>query len=327
MARLKWLIIPIFLIFVMSHNAGAISTNLVFDDIIVKGSSLTPTVSCNINNAAALISYSWCYTNNDTVLVNTLNDIHTTDSFTVDSGDYIEFDLVVRTDTEYDVVGSYYLEDVNIYTPSGMRLVSRDMVINSTFYDNTVIDGTTTNDGNYYYHVYRYVYRYVGNETTSVQLGLRQQSAARGFVKFVGPGVRFRLANVVVYQGISSSESAQDREENATQEQSENAESAADTSSDDVSSATQNLASAMGSIVSTIKDTPASDCNISISTTGSSAGFTSAIGALNLCSGVPSNILNTIRGLAALVIVPYVLYAAYSITVKMYRTFTEVQNT
>lgn len=326
MARLKWLIIPIFLIFVMSHNAGAISTNLVFDDIIVKGSSLTPTVACNIDNAAAIVQYSWCYTNTSTN-EHVLNDIRTSDSFTVETGDYIEFDLVIRSLDSFPSNGGYHIEDVNIYVPTGMRLVNREEIINTTFYGQIFGGGDILDGGNYYFHAYRYVYRYVGNNTTSVQLGLRQQSAARGLVQYYDYRTYFRLANVVVYQGISSSESAQDREENATQEQSENAESAADTSSDDVSSATQNLASAMGSIVSTIKDTPASDCNISISTTGSSAGFTSAIGALNLCSGVPSNILNTIRGLAALVIVPYVLYAAYSITVKMYRTFTEVQNT
>lgn len=288
---------------ILSNNVGAISTNLSFDDIIVKGSSLTPTVACNINGAAALIQYSWCY-HNGTNIINTLNDIHTVDSFVVDSGDYIEFDLVIRTDTEVGTLGSYYLEDVNIYVPSGMRLVSRDMVINSTFGYDSIVDGSTSSNESFFYHVYRYVFRYVGNETTNIQLGLRQQSASRGYVKFIGNTVYFRLANVVVYEGVTSSQSQDQKNEiNETNNAVDNSETSGDQASSDATTATSSLLSVIGGFVNVITSASPSNCVIDapLNTAFSNDRFNVDLCALNLPSGITA--LTSI--IAIMIIVPF----------------------
>lgn len=116
------------------------------------------------------------------------------------------------------------------------------------------------------------------------------------------------------------------QQEAAGQTQSDAGDTAADNSEQAVDNATQSLFSAMGTVVSALRDTPASDCLITVSSVGSSQVFTSAIGQLNVCS-VPSGILAIVQGLAALVIVPMVLMACYSLLHKIYNAFKEVQDT
>lgn len=309
---------------IFSNKVSAISTNLSFDDIIVKGSSLTPTIECSINGSSAIVQYSWCYSSSSGS--NLLNNIHTTAYFDVEKNDYIEFDLVIRTLDSFSSGGGYFLEDVNNFAPSGFRLVDRQQIIDTTLYSNifSVTNGTGENlvNGNYLFHAYRYVFRYVG-DGSSVQLGLNQQSASRGFVRYSGQ-LYFRLANVVVYEGITSSQSQDQKNEiNETNNAVEDSQNAGDSSQSDTDNTTQSLMTAGANIIGALTSAPATDCNINVSTTGNSSSFTGAIGSLNLCSDVPSSVLTLVQGMVALVFTPLVLYYVYHILTLIYAQFKE----
>lgn len=121
-------------------------------------------------------------------------------------------------------------------------------------------------------------------------------------------------------QAQDTADAINDSQQAAGEEQAEAAQDAADDSQDSVDGATQSLFSAIGSVITAIKDTNATDCNINITTTQ----YT--VGNVNLCQA-PEGILTMIQALAALVIVPMVLMACYSLLHKMYNAFKEVQDT
>lgn len=308
-------------VFLMSHiifsnNVGAISTNLSFDDIIVKGSSLTPTIECSINGSSAIVQYSWCYSSSSGS--NLLNNIHTTAYFDVEKNDYIEFDLVIRSLDTFSASGGYFLEDVNNFAPSGFRLVDRQQIIDTTLYSNifSVTNGTGENlvNGNYLFHAYRYVFRYVG-DGSSVQLGLNQQSASRGFVRYSGQ-LYFRLANVVVYEGITSSQSQDQKNEiNATNDSVQQSETEGASSQSDAQTGTASLISTIGSAVSAITSASPTNCLIN----GNMGNFD--MGQIDLCSNPVPAFVQIISSLILILITVPLCIVMFNRFIGLFRSF------
>lgn len=308
-------------VFLMSHiifsnNVGAISTNLSFDDIIVKGSSLTPTIECSVNGSAAIVQYSWCYSSSSGS--NLLNNIHTTAYFDVEKNDYIEFDLVIRTLDSFSSGGGYFLEDVNNFAPSGFRLVDRQQIIDTTLYSNifSVTNGTGENlvNGNYLFHAYRYVFRYVG-DGSSVQLGLNQQSASRGFVRYSGQ-LYFRLANVVVYEGITSSQSQDQKNEiNETNNAVEDSQNAGNSSTSDAQQGTASLISTIGSAVTAISSASPTNCLIN----GNMGNFD--MGQIDLCSNPVPPFVQIISSLILILITVPLCIVMFNRFIGLFRSF------
>lgn len=322
MARLKWLIIPLFVVFLMSHNAGAVSTVIDLNSYELKY-SYNGTQDCGYTDASLDVTSTWyCYlATNDQSLFR----ISSSQSFELEKGDIIEFYFIVSSNQNVALIYNDFIQPIN--STSGANVVDIQLMDNSSFH--VYGESSLIPSGYYFNKIYKITMIQNTNRTTPIGLGNnRNVSLYRVNVDGGFPSnfrVSLSIRNGQIWRYVGSQENKE--QEQATQEQSEAGDSAADSSTDAVEGATQNLFSAMGSIVSAVKDTPATNCLIDITTTGNSSAFTSAIGSINLCADVPSNILNTVRGLAALVIVPAVLYACYSICIKMYRTFTEVQNT
>lgn len=337
MARLKWLIIPVFVVFLMSHNAGAVSqTYYLKNGIYAYG---IPAITGNQGGSTVDPSSGEQFNLLNNIYILPANRIWYSSKFYFNS-EHTRLDLSEYTD--YTFTFSYCSSSSQHFVPT-----SNDYFRLTDYYEfeadiQTTLKGNIDNDFNITLDQYTVdKCRNVllkGKVQTSNESGFQLGTTNNGsFSRIFGFDYTYNVGStiplyiisptVVFYTDVNEADEALEKERQETQEQSDAGDSAADSSTDAVEGATQNLFSAMGSIVSAVKDTPATNCLIDITTTGNSSAFTSAIGSINLCADVPSNILNTVRGLAALVIVPAVLYACYSICIKMYRTFTEVQNT
>lgn len=117
-----------------------------------------------------------------------------------------------------------------------------------------------------------------------------------------------------------NAEAVADEQEQRTQDEVDQSELDAQDSQDDVDQATASLLAVGGQVVGVITSTPASNCNIPMNF----AHFN--VGVVNVCSNVPAEVLNIVRGVSALVFVPIIVnYAIYLVNklVYLYRSFQE----
>ena len=109
-----------------------------------------------------------------------------------------------------------------------------------------------------------------------------------------------------------------DEVEDRTQDVVDQSEQDSQNSQDDVDQATASLLAVGGQVVGVIVNTPASNCQIPIRFRWYNMGI------VNLCSDMPSAVLDIIRGVSALVFIPVIVnYALYLIhkLVYLYRSF------
>lgn len=115
-----------------------------------------------------------------------------------------------------------------------------------------------------------------------------------------------------------NAEAMADEEEQRTQDVVDQAEQDAQDSQDDVDQATASLLAVGGQVVNVIINTAATNCNLPMKFTHYDMGV------VNLCSGMPTNVLDIIRGVSALVFIPVIVnYALYLVNklVSLYRSF------
>ena len=109
-----------------------------------------------------------------------------------------------------------------------------------------------------------------------------------------------------------------DEEEQRTQDVVDQSEQDSQDSQDEVDQATASLLAVGGQVVNVIINTAATNCNLPMKFTHYDMGV------VNLCSDMPSNVLDIIRGVSALVFIPVIVnYALYLVNklVSLYRSF------
>lgn len=109
-----------------------------------------------------------------------------------------------------------------------------------------------------------------------------------------------------------------DEEEERTQDVVDQSEQDSQDSQDEVDQATASLLAVGGQVVNVIINTAATNCNLPMKFTHYDMGV------VNLCSGMPTNVLDIIRGVSALVFIPVIVnYALYLVNklVSLYRSF------
>lgn len=118
----------------------------------------------------------------------------------------------------------------------------------------------------------------------------------------------------------SIADAINDGERDATQDSVDQSEQDSQDSQDDVDQTTSSLLAVGSQVVGVITNTAASNCNITMNF----AHFN--VGVVNVCSNVPEEVLNIVRGVSALVFVPIIVnYAIYLVNklVYLYRSFQE----
>lgn len=311
MKRLLYIFIPVLAVLLMSHNTFA------------TGNKFTPT-TCYHTTAGNNYCQNYPLYTGDTVDIISISRANNTDLSNTTNGEHYLWALSVRA--YGNVPANFSINLANGYPDMATvdNIWQSCNTANQLTTCNILVDGTLMR--------WNWNIQLAGQVTA---FGTIYELDSLYFSTDIGTDIQIlnRLTRIQQYLENNPSPSAQDiadavngQQEAAGQTQSDAGDTAADNSDQAVDNATQSLFSAMGTVVSALRDTPASDCLITVSSVGSSQVFTSAIGQLNVCS-VPSGILAIVQGLAALVIVPMVLMACYSLLHKIYNAFKEVQDT
>lgn len=230
-------------------------------------------------------------------------------------GDLVEFDIIVWSDILAPNTG------VSLYFGSGVTfanflLIEVTETINDQYYHlfNDISTGALYNQ-NAYSHVYHVVGQILNDYTGDVGLYGNNNYPIFAISSTSLDTLRFRISNLATWRYVGSEDNKEVAD--ATQDAADDSENTSQSASQDASNASQNLLSAIGSVTSALTSAPATDCKIDISTRQFS------IGQVNLCSGVPQNIRNTVSTIVALVFTPIVLYYCYNIVTTLYGLFKE----
>lgn len=331
MKQLKYIFICLLAVFVMSHNTFAVNFNYnvrLYDgkpvySIVQGGHTYGNRVTGVAYNSSISITTNGSIAAYDGMLVdvpvfiynyadnNATDGIWTPDYVTCNvSCQWVGFEL--QSSNAQTIVHNY------IYVTASGTLNS--FVFRSANTNNVVFSLQSAQEELYVPIVLAYRFVDLSGSGSSPDL-----STVNTYIQYISAQLETIYAKLGAIDGsIPSADDIADAVNDAQQEageaQAEAAQDAADDSQDSVDSATTSLFSAIGTVITAIKDTNATDCVIDITT----SQYT--IGNVNLCQA-PQGILNMVQALAALVIVPMVLMAAYSLLHKMYNAFKEVQDT
>lgn len=319
--------ISICLIFVMSHNAKAITPVIELNNYSLVRSGNFST-NCEFSGTFEVASTGAC-TITPRGNVN-LNIIKTNNDIASKSGDLIHFYLFIYTNQDnlqYEpklLLHTYSTQNYSIiqydeisYSKYNEQLISYGGYINWSPNNDFSIDYETFNS---YYKIYEITLR--SDLDGSRPFGLYGPGLfSLTFNQIPGATLTFALRSFTQWRKVESQENKEVEEK--TQSAVDESAASGESSQGSVEGSTQNLMSAGASIISALSNAPATDCNINMSTSGSSSAFTGAIGSVNLCSGVPSGVLTMVQGIVALVFTPIVLYYTYSIITTIYKQFRE----
>lgn len=332
--------ISILSIFAMSHNASAADFGISFDNYTLVRSNAVPYINCQ-TNTGNITNVQTCSINSNTSGITKLNVIYlnTTQWNNVEVGDIFEFYVNLHTKENHWIQGGSF-GIISAYSTSSTttELLSVEEVsstvipftdttysTNSEFFN--LIDGFNINQFSRISKVYRVLIRVIAVPSTppyTINIGLqaRTQNSLFEYYNFGDtPAVDAHLSNFKQYRFAGSEENKEQEEK--TQEAVDDSQASGESSQSSVEGTTQSLMSAGASIVSALTSAPATDCNISVNTSGSSRLFTTAIGQLNLCSDVPQGVLTMVQSIVALVFTPIVLYFGYNVITTLYNQFKE----
>lgn len=315
-------------VLLMSYNVSAIQPVYNMNGYSIVNSASSLKMNCVINNASNVtvknVTDDWVCEYNPTTNDNVarLRRFYSTEQWAFQSGDIIEFSLIVWSSVNLSTLSGFVINFIGD-NGAGLFLLNIEQVANNVF-SNDIISitngsGGTLFNGNVFYSIYRYTFKARNDGVSSIGYPV----GAQDYFLWSGSNLSFRMYDVKQYRMTGESSSDQQNEINATNDSVQESENEGNTSQTDTDNTTQSLMTAGANIISALTSAPATDCNINISTTGSSSSFTSAIGSLNLCSDVPQGVLNLVQGMVALVFTPLVLYYVYSILTLIYAQFKE----
>lgn len=305
MAKLvKYIFIPIFFVFVMSHNAFAVDTIIDISNYDVISNAVTLNVNCKFNassldktnvgvcgglpsNPSQLPSEGWIV----------MQRFYSNNSYTFKTGDIIEFDLLVFTETSGANNTQFSMQNANIINYP-FRVLS---VKEANSFQMSDLDRYT--NGDYYdiYHIYRvyhYELIYVGPDNGSYQIGWNSGYAT--LFQYFGT-FQFRMVNYIQYRPGEMSQINNEQKE-AAEDAAADSQTSGSSSQSDAQSATSSLISVITSGIGAITSASASNCVIN-----ADMGHFD-MGSIDLCANPVPAFMQVIGSIiAALVVFPLVI--------------------
>lgn len=330
------LVIGIFIsicaIFVMSHNASAIDFVLDLDNYTLSRNDERRILDLAWNGNTSCINVNYCEVF-DSVNVSRVNLLKNGVNASYNDNSIVIWRVLVGSQLHDGYSNAISLFNQKNFTTNNDNLIflgyNQKTVDRETVYttfsvapDNTYVGNVVSSYHNftiyeYYFKVLQGGQYKIGFESTGSSI----TSDIFDLTAYNNSKIMFMNLSVQAWSPVESKENKEVEEK--TQEAVEQSAESGESSQGSVEGSTQNLMSAGASIISALSNAPATDCNINMTTSGSSSAFTGAIGSVNLCSGVPSGVLTMVQGIVALVFTPIVLYYTYSIITTIYKQFKE----
>lgn len=300
-------LIQLSFIFLMSHNAFAVDTIINLDNYETVRSAGFPKINCKFTNGAydatdvASCSASPA-SGQDTV---SLQRLYTTDSYSFEPGDIIEYDLLVYSTSQSLFAPDGFVSALGATQDYPFRVMSYKQTADNVFYDQRIgaCSGNanascTIFSSNVYYSVFHYTLLYVGPSNGSYPLG--RNSGYSVMYNWSG-NLEFKLANFVQYR--SSGETKENKEQKeAAEDAAADSQTSGSSSQNDATNATSSLISVITSGIGAITSASASNCVIN----ADMGNFD--MGSIDLCANPVPTFMQVIGSIiAALVVLPLVI--------------------
>lgn len=300
-------------IFLMSHiifchNAGAVDTIFDMSGYSVINSSASLRVNCEMQrtNSSGVVSNLTqsnvvACSQGQNLNYNILKAMYSVDEWNFRTGDILEFDLLVYTESTGT---SFSLEPNIISVAYPFRLLG--------FKSNDDFKSFDTGVTSYVmYKVYHYSMRWVGGDNVSSSIGF---PSSNNYFIFNGD-LRFRLFNVMQYRLTGEGSSDQQNEINATNESVQQSESEGASSQSDAQTGTASLISTIGSAVSAITSASPTNCLIN----GNMGNFD--MGQIDLCSNPVPAFVQIISSLILILITVPLCIVMFNRFIGLFRSF------
>lgn len=288
MAKLvKYIFIPFFLVFLMSHNASAATTVFNINDYDIVHFYPNVKVACQFtdknNNQVSFptnvdeCSYFGPFTK--------LRRFYSYNSYPVQKDDIVEFYVVNYADDTQNSLGTY-MNSVsagsNLY-----YIMDVQQVANANY--------PFTNELDTYYSVYRFTFKVISSGSWNFGF-----ISPADYFTYYGDS-HFSMYNISVFRPKSSSQINKEQEE-ATQNAADNSETSGSSSGSDSQQATSSLISIITSGIGAITSASATNCVID----GDMGNFD--MGSVDLCANPVPAFMQVIGSIiAALVVLPLVI--------------------
>lgn len=304
MAKLvKYIFIPFFFVFLMSHNASAVTTVLDMHDYDVINQEGQLRINCEFYGSPSVISNATECTSGPSGSGDQFNNaflryIRSTTQWNVKEGDILEFDVNVFSPF------SISSGQVNMSEPVGVNLyfLGGSADFTSMEYKQTVSNvyevETSILPSAIYQSVYHVTYR--ARRDGAVYIGL---TSSQHWFQWMGKSsakLTFAIYNVMHYRYAGSEENKEQAE--ATQNSADNSETSGSSSQNDATNATSSLISVITSGIGAITSASASNCVIN----ADMGNFD--MGSIDLCANPVPTFMQVIGSIiAALVVLPLVI--------------------
>lgn len=293
MAKLvKYILIPIFFVFVMSHNVSAATTTYNLNDYTTVHFYPQVKIACQFtDNSNNQISYPTnvdvCHSPIPTTPITKLRRFYSYNTYEVQSNDIVEFYVVAASNSYTDGIGMfmnsvsagsnlYYIMDVQ-------QVAHEDFPLQSSI------------GANMYYSVYRFTFKVISSGTWNFGLILPGD-----YFSFIG-SVDFSMYNISVFRPKGESQINKEQRE-AAEDAAADSQTSGSSSQNDATSATSSLISVITSGIGAITSASASNCVIN----ADMGNFN--MGSIDLCANPVPTFMQVIGSIiAALVVLPLVI--------------------
>ena len=305
MAKLvKHILIPVFFVFVMSHNAFAVDTIIDISNYDVISNAVTLNVNCKFNTGAldkTNVGVCGGLPSDPSQLPSggfiVMQRFYSNNSYTFKNGDIIEFDLLVFTDTPGANNSQFSMQNANIINYPFRVLSIKDVNTHAMSDLDKYTNGTYFDTYNLY-KVYHYELIYVGPDNGSYQLGWNSGYAT--LFQYFGT-FNFRMVNYIQYRPGAQSQINKEQQE-AAEDAAADSQTSGSSSQNDATSATSSLISVITSGIGAITSASASNCVIN----ADMGNFD--MGSIDLCANPVPTFMQVIGSIiAALVVLPLVI--------------------
>lgn len=304
MAKLvKYIFIPFFFIFLMSHNASAVSTVLDMHEYDVINQEGSLSVNCefyrtsqNVSNVKECTGWP---TETSGFGLSFLRKMESVDLWAVNEGDIVEFDVNLFSpfDNGFPTVAThlYFLGGSADFTA-----VEYKQTVNNSLQAGILFNGQQNNYGatQYYQSVYHVTYR--ARRDATVRIGLTSSQHWFEWYGFDTAKMTFAIYNVMHYRYVGSQENKEQKE--AAEDAAADSQTSGSSSQNDATSATSSLISVITSGIGAITSASASNCVIN----ADMGNFD--MGSIDLCANPVPTFMQVIGSIiAALVVLPLVI--------------------
>lgn len=312
----RWLIgifTSIIVIFAMSHNASAISTVFDLTNYTIVKNSPALKINCTFsdlsNNVLSTPTDTWVCTRADSTTGIKLRQFYTTEQWSFNKGDVLEFDLLVWSAFDLNNIDEM---NVGFYgSVSGYwSMLGFNQVADNVFHTNAVGSGDTLFDGNGYYSIYRYTLKANNNVTSTIGF----PGGYQDHYIWSNGTLNFRVLNINQFRKNAENDTNAEQKQ-ATEDAVEGSENAGNSSSSSAQSGSASLLNVIGAFASIITSAQPTNCNIN----GNMGNLN--IGQIDLCANpVPSFVQIIGSIILVCLVIPFVVIM-FNRFISIFRSF------